>query len=67
MPWSGWFKDTNGQDVNTKVEKTDRGSKEHTLRDTGTGRNDHQHVIVHREESGRVKFAEANPNRSQRH
>jgi len=67
MGWSDWFRDSNGDKVSSKTEsRKDGSSTEHHLRDTGSGRNDHQHIVVERDSSGRTESAHGYPNKSER-
>lgn len=66
MGWSGWFKDSGGS-VNEKTkDRQGGGTTTEYIRDTGGSKNDHQHIAVHKDSSGRVKSANAVPNKSKR-
>lgn len=67
MGWTSWFKDDNGDSVKEKVEaKSGGGTTEHTLRDTGGTKADHQHIVVEKDPTGKIERAHAVPNKSKR-
>lgn len=57
MGWGKWFTDDRGDQVRQKHEKTDTGSRDHFLRSTGRDRNDHTHVVVNKDSSGKATSA----------
>lgn len=67
MSWSNWFNDNNGDSVSEKTEsRSDGGTTEHYLRDTGGDKSDHQHIVVEKDSSGHTERAHGIPNKSQR-
>lgn len=66
MGWSDWFKDSNGDSVKEKTSSSGNRTTTEWLRSTGGSKNDHQHIAVHRDSSGRAKSANGVPNKSKR-
>ena len=66
MGWSSWFKDSGGSVSEKTSARSGGGTTTQYLRDTGSGRADHQHIAVHKDSSGRTKSANAVPNKSKR-
>jgi len=67
MGWSDWFSDSNGDSVSSKTEsRSDGGTTEHYLRDTGSGKDNHQHIVIDKDSGGRSERSHAYPNKSQR-
>jgi len=66
MGWSDWFKDSGGSVSEKTSSRSGGGTTTHYLRDTGSGKADHQHIAVHKDSSGHTKSANAVPNKSKR-
>lgn len=57
MGWGKWFTDDKGDQVKEKTEKTDSGTRDHYIRSTTSDRNEHTHVVVNKDSSGKVTSA----------